>query len=88
MEEIFWRNVPENGHQAADQIHIEKDFDKVEQLMAYDEGGGMEFENGLLSTSRKTPAALPDRGEPDNPFSRRKQAAEKEPVRAFGTDIR
>lgn len=67
--------------------YIEKDFDKVEQLMAYDEGGGMEFENGLLSTSRKVSAALPDRGEPDNPFSRRKQTSEKEPVQAQTSDV-
>ena len=49
---------------------IEKDFDNEEQLMAYDEGGGVEFENGLLSTSRKAPAALLDKGEPDNPFTK------------------
>lgn len=45
---------------------IEKDFDKVEQLMAYDEGGGVEFQNGLLSTSRVQTAALPDAGAPIN----------------------
>ena len=64
--------------------YIEKDFDKVEQLMAYDEGGGVEFENGLLSTSRvKNPAtmALPDRGEPDNFFTQARAAQPvKEPV--------
>lgn len=54
--------------------YIEKDFDKVEQLMAYDEGGGVEFQNGLLSTSRKQQAALPDNGEPLNVFNQIKQA--------------
>ena len=70
--------------------YIEKDFDKVDQLMAYDEGGGVEFENGLLSTSRvQNPAtmALPDRGEPDNFFTQTKAVKEsrqtaKEPVPA------
>lgn len=69
--------------------YIEKDFDKVDQLMAYDEGGGVEFENGLLSTSRvQKPAtmALTDRGEPDNFFTQTKQAAKpKEPVPAQQT---
>lgn len=65
--------------------NIEKDFDKVEQLMAYDEGGGVEFQNGLLSTSRKQQAALPDNGEPVNVFNQIRQAQqnrrEPEPVR-------
>ncbi len=64
--------------------YIEKDFDKVEQLMAYDEGGGVEFQNGLLSTSRQQTAALPDHGEPVNVFNQIKQAQqnrrEPEPV--------
>lgn len=34
--------------------------------MAYDEGGGVEFQNGLLSTSRVQTAALPDAGAPIN----------------------
>lgn len=49
--------------------YIEKDFDKVEQLMAYDEGGGVEFQNGLLSTSRKQTAALPEKVEPVDAFA-------------------
>jgi len=49
--------------------YIEKDFDKVEQLMAYDEGGGMEFQNGLLSTSRQKAAALPEKVEPVDAFT-------------------
>lgn len=65
--------------------YIEKDFDKVEQLMAYDEGGGVEFQNGLLSTSRQQTAALPDHGEPVNVFNQIKQAQqnrrEPEPVK-------
>ena len=48
--------------------YIEKDFDKVEQLMAYDEGGGVEFQNGLLSTSRQKVAALPEKVEPVDAF--------------------
>lgn len=74
--------------------YIEKDFDKVDQLMAYDEGGGVEFENGLLSTSRvQNPAtmALPDRGEPDNFFTQTKAAqqkqAAKEPIPAQATPV-
>lgn len=61
--------------------YIEKDFDKVEQLMAYDEGGGVEFQNGLLSTSRQQAAALPDKGEPANVFEqiRQSQQNRKEP---------
>lgn len=63
--------------------YIEKDFDKVEQVMAYDEGGGVEFQNGLLSTSR-TQAALPDNGAPVDVMEqiRRAQAQkqEKQPV--------
>ena len=61
--------------------YIEKDFDKVEQLMAYDEGGGVEFQNGLLSTSRQQAAALPDKGEPVNVFEqiRQSQQNRKEP---------
>lgn len=49
--------------------YIEKDFDKVEQLMAYDEGGGVEFQNGLLSTSRQKVAALPENMEPVDAFA-------------------
>lgn len=49
--------------------YIEKDFDKVEQLMAYDEGGGVEFQNGLLSTSRQKTAALPEKVEPIDAFA-------------------
>lgn len=49
--------------------YIEKDFDKVEQLMAYDEGGGVEFQNGLLSTSRKQTAALSEKVEPADAFA-------------------
>ena len=49
--------------------YIEKDFDKVEQLMAYDEGGGVEFQNGLLSTGRKQTAALPEKVEPVDAFA-------------------
>lgn len=64
---------------------IEKDFDKVEQLMAYDEGGGVEFQNGLLSTSRTPQAALPDNGEPLNVYNQIRQAQqnrrEPEPIR-------
>lgn len=48
--------------------YIEKDFDKVEQLMAYDEGGGVEFQNGLLSTSRQK-AELPEKAEPVDAFA-------------------
>lgn len=66
---------------------IEKDFDKVEQLMAYDEGGGVEFQNGLLSTSRVQTAALPDAGAPVNVIEQikngKKQA--KQPVPAQQT---
>lgn len=65
--------------------NIEKDFDKVEQLMAYDDGGGVEFQNGLLSTSRKQ-AALPDNGAPVNIMEQinREQAQrqERQPVPA------
>ncbi len=49
--------------------YIEKDFDKVEQLMAYDEGGGVEFQNGLLSTSRQNAAALSEKVEPVDAFA-------------------
>lgn len=49
--------------------YIEKDFDQVEQLMAYDEGGGVEFQNGLLSTSRQKAAALPEKVEPVDAFA-------------------
>lgn len=49
--------------------YIEKDFEKVEQLMAYDEGGGVEFQNGLLSTSRQKAAALPEKVEPMDAFA-------------------
>lgn len=49
--------------------YIEKDFDKVEQLMAYDEGGGVEFQNSLLSTSRKQTAALSEKVEPADAFA-------------------
>lgn len=63
--------------------YIEKDFDKVEQLMAYDEGGGVEFQNGLLPASRPQ-AALPDNGAPVDVIEqiRRAQAQgqEKQPV--------
>lgn len=61
--------------------YIEKDFDKVEQLMAYDEGGGVEFQNGLLSTSKQQAAELPDKGEPVNVFEqiRQSQQNRKEP---------
>lgn len=65
--------------------YIEKDFDKVEQLMAYDEGGGVEFQNGLLSTSRPQ-AALPDNGAPIDVTEQirqaqaKKQGQEKQPV--------
>lgn len=48
--------------------YIEKDFNKVEQLMAYDEGGGVEFQNGLLSTSRQKVTALPEKVEPVDAF--------------------
>lgn len=49
--------------------YIEKDFSKEEQLMAYDEGGGVEFQNGLLSASRKKQETLPSKGDPVNVFS-------------------
>lgn len=65
--------------------YIEKDFDKVEQVMAYDEGGGVEFQNGLLSTSR-TQAALPDNGAPVDVMEQIRKAQaqkqEKQPVSA------
>ena len=48
--------------------YIEKDFNKVEQLMAYDEGGGVEFQNGLLSTSRQKVTTLPEKVEPVDAF--------------------
>lgn len=60
--------------------YIEKDFDKVEQLMAYDEGGGVEFQNGLLSTSRQQAAALPDKGEPVNVFEQIRQSQQNRKV--------
>ena len=37
--------------------------------MAYDEGGGVEFQNGLLSASRKKQETLPSKGDPVNVFS-------------------
>lgn len=55
--------------------YIEKDFDKVEQLMAYDEGGGVEFQNGLLSTSRQKAAALPEKVEPVDAFAFAKKSS-------------
>ena len=61
---------------------IEKDFDKVEQIMSYDEGAGMEFNNALLSTSRKQQPQLAATGQPENLFStaQTKQTRKKEPV--------
>ena len=37
--------------------------------MAYDEGGGVEFQNGLLSTSRQNAAALSEKVEPVDAFA-------------------
>lgn len=63
---------------------IEKDFDKVEQIMSYDEGAGMEFNNAVLSTSRKEAPRLSAAGQPDNVFVQSKvqtrQTRAKEPV--------
>ncbi len=59
---------------------IEKDFDKVEQIMSYDEGAGMEFNNAVLSTSRKQQPQLAATGQPDNLFSSTQKAKQKEPV--------
>lgn len=58
---------------------IEKDFDKVEQIMSYDEGAGMEFSNAVLSTSRKETPRIAATGQPDNVFSQ-VQAKQKVPV--------
>lgn len=66
---------------------IEKDFDNEEQLLAYDEGGGVEFETALLSTSRKPVAALADKGEPDNPFKKIVGKKEKVPVQTVSDTI-
>ena len=64
---------------------IEKDFDKVEQIMSYDEGAGMEFSNATLSTSRREAPRLAASGQPDNVFAQQtmnqnKQIRQKEPV--------
>lgn len=58
--------------------YIQKDFDNVEQLMAYDEGGGMEFKNSNLITSRQV-AALPDKGTTVDVFAAM-NTQKKEPV--------
>ncbi len=64
---------------------IEKDFDKVEQIMSYDEGAGMEFSNATLSTSRRETPRLAASGQPDNVFAQQavnqsKQIMQKTPV--------
>lgn len=63
--------------------YIDKDFEKVEQLMAYDEGGGVEFQNGLLSTSRPKVAALPEKVEPIDAFA----FAKKDSNQVGGLDL-
>ena len=78
-EEI--ENVRQNYSKAKDSDAWKKSSGEMYQLMAYDEGGGVEFQNGLLSTSRQQAAALPDKGEPVNVFEqiRQSQQNRKEP---------
>lgn len=56
---------------------IDLDFDNIEQMLAYEDGGDAEFKNNALPGN--APAALPDKGEPVDVFAQARQA-EKEPV--------
>lgn len=56
---------------------IDLDFDNIEQMLAYEDGGDAEFKNNMLPGN--APAALPDKGEPVDVFAQIKPA-DKEPV--------
>lgn len=60
---------------------IDKNFDDIEQLRAYEDGGDVEFENRIPGRSQ---AALPDNGEPLDVFAAAKSAQnqKKEPVKS------
>lgn len=53
---------------------IDKNFDDIEQLRAYEDGGDVEFDNRI---SGRTQAALPDNGEPLDVFAASKAAQKK-----------
>lgn len=59
---------------------IDLDFDNIEQMRAYEDGGDAEFRNTALPGN--TPAALPDNGTPVDVFAQVRDAQEKEPVPA------
>ena len=59
---------------------IDLDFDNIEQMRAYEDGGDAEFRNTALPGN--TPAALPDNGTPVDVFAQVRDAREKEPVPA------
>ena len=59
---------------------IDLDFDNIEQMRAYEDGGDAEFRNTVLPGN--TPAALPDNGTPVDVFAQVRDAQEKEPVPA------
>lgn len=56
---------------------IDLDFDNIEQMLAYEDGGDAEFKNNMLPGN--APAALPDKGEPVDVFAQIKPA-DKKPV--------
>lgn len=58
---------------------IDLDFDNIEQMLAYEDGGDAEFKNNALPGN--TQAALPDKGEPIDVFAQVRET-EKEPVPA------
>lgn len=59
---------------------IDLDFDNIEQMRAYEDGGDAEFRNTALPGN--TQAALPDNGTPVDVFAQVRDAREKEPVPA------
>lgn len=59
---------------------IDLDFDNIEQMRAYEDGGDAEFRNTALPGN--TQAALPDNGTPVDVFAQVRDAREKEPLPA------
>jgi len=57
---------------------IDLDFDNIEQMLAYEDGGDAEFKNNMPGNAQ---VALPDKGEPIDVFARVKTEV-KEPVPA------
>lgn len=51
---------------------IDLDFDNIEQMLAYEDGGDAEFKNNMLPGN--TSAALPEKGEPVDVFAQIKSA--------------